>query len=247
MAYRGRNVGIDLAKALAAFGVVVLHFIGPQAGAFNAALYLLAAFAIPVFIMCNGWFVLNKDSITWRYSVGKAAGLIMLCALWCVVNWAIFAVVRHDLGVWGVLTPVHDFLACALQRGDDGILWYLWMLAGLELAAPIVAAIRKTVGWGPLVVTLGVLCLCIDVASAAAGATDRPSVQSVVPQPLRAWTWLFYFCLGGMLGGLSMRSGVGRGVVRPALMFIAGAGGGAHLGPWRQMVPLGYGQGRISL
>lgn len=196
----GRNVGIDLAKALATLGVVTLHFVGPQAGSINAALYLLASFSIPVFVMCNGYFVLNKIAVNWRYSVWKAVDLLVLALLWCVVNWALFAMARRNMGVWGVFSPLHDFLACAMQRGDNGIFWYLWMLAGLELSVPVVVAARNRFGWLPLLVVLAVICLSVDVAAIIVEARGGVAVQSCVPQSLRVWTWFLYFCLGGALG-----------------------------------------------
>ena len=196
----GRNVGIDLAKALATLGVVTLHFVGPRAGSVNAALYLMGSFSIPIFVMCNGYFVLNKHAVNWTYAVWKAFDLLALVILWCVVNWALFAMARRDLGIWGVLTPLHDFLASAMQRGDDSILWYLWVLAGLELSAPVVVDARNRFGWQPLLVVLALICLSVDVASILAEVHGGIAVQSCVPQPLRVWTWLFYYCLGGALG-----------------------------------------------
>ena len=222
-----RNVGIDLAKALAAFGVVTLHFVGPRAGSVNAILYIFASFSIPIFVMCNGYFVLNKRAVNWRYAIWKAIDLLALALLWCVVNWALFAMARHDLGVWGVLTPLHDFLASAMQRGNDGIFWYLWMLAGLELTAPVVVDARNRFGWLPLLVVLAVICLGVDVASILAEARGGAAVQSYVPQSLRVWTWLLYFCLGGAVGsrGLLKRS-IRQSVTHSFVMLTFGAGTG---------------------
>lgn len=219
----GRNVGIDLAKALATLGVVTLHFVGPRAGSVNAALYLMGSFSIPIFVMCNGYFVLNKHAVNWTYAVWKAFDLLALVILWCVVNWALFAMARRDLGIWGVLTPLHDFLASAMQRGDDGILWYLWMLAGLELSAPIMVDARNRFGWLPPLVVLAGICLSVDIASIIAEAHGGIAVQSCVPQPLRVWTWLFYFCLGGALGsGGVLKRPIRQFAARPLVMLVFG-------------------------
>ncbi len=225
-----RNVGIDLAKALAAFGVVTLHFVGPRAGSVNAILYIFASFSIPIFVMCNGYFVLNKRAVNWRYAIWKAIDLLALALLWCVVNWALFAMARHDLGVWSVLTPLHDFLASAIQRGDDGILWYIWMLAGLELTAPVVVDVRNRFGWLPLLVVLAVICFSVDVASILAEARGSVAIQSCVPQPLRVWTWLLYFCLGGVLGSRDvLKRPIRLSATRSLVLLTLGTGTGVFL------------------
>jgi surface polysaccharide O-acyltransferase-like enzyme len=141
-----RNVGLDLAKAVAAFGIVVLHFVGPQAGSVNAAVYLLAAFSIPVFVMANGYFVLNRPGLTWGYAVRKACDLLLLALFLCLAFWGLFSVVGGDLGQWGILSWLHEFLASALQRGKDSMLWFLWMLAGLELVSPLVQRVSQKIG-----------------------------------------------------------------------------------------------------
>ena len=198
--YRSRNIGIDFVKAIAALGVVVLHFIGPQAGLANAAVYLLASFSIPVFIMCNGYFVLNKPEITWGYSARKAMDFLAVAFMWCVVNWALLAFFRHNLGNWGLLTPIHDYMASALQHGDDGILWYLWMLAVLELLAPGLKIVFNRAGRMQALAILFGACICLNTVSVFSEMHGGMAIQAAVPQTLRLWTWVFYYVLGGVLG-----------------------------------------------
>lgn len=195
-----RNIGIDLVKAIAALGVVVLHFIGPQAGLANAAVYLLASFSIPVFIMCNGYFVLNKHEITWGYSARKAMDFLAVAFRWCVVNWALLAFFCNNLGNWGLLTPIHDYMASALQHGDDGILWYLWMLAVLELLAPGLKIVFNRAGRMQALAILFGVCICLNTVSIFSEMHGGMAIQAAVPQTLRLWTWVFYYVFGGGVG-----------------------------------------------
>lgn len=221
-----RNAGLDLIKVIAAFGVVVLHFVGPQAGSGNAVIYLIAAFSIPVFVMVNGYFVLNKRGETRGYGCRKAADLLLLCLLWSVVIWCLFSMANQNMGPWGPMGGLYVFFSCSLQRGDASILWFLWMLAGLELVSPLIKRAARKIGLGSIAALFGVVCLCINIGSCVLEARCGHSIQDVVPQSLRIWTWLFYFCLGGYLGRSDVKKRtLSQGAVPAGITFLIGSGG----------------------
>ena len=61
-----RNYGIDLLKILACFGVVGLHTIYSK---YTVFLYYLCAFAIPVFFVVHGYFLLGRKELSFEYSM----------------------------------------------------------------------------------------------------------------------------------------------------------------------------------
>ena len=56
-----RNLSLDVLKLLACFSVVVLHVFGRKINIGNSIFYYIATFAIPVFLMVNGYLKINKE------------------------------------------------------------------------------------------------------------------------------------------------------------------------------------------
>lgn len=69
-----RDASIDLLRLLSTVAVVGIHtLIRTARMSFPLhCLYSLCFFAVPVFFLCSGYFVLNKPEISWRY-VGHRA------------------------------------------------------------------------------------------------------------------------------------------------------------------------------
>jgi surface polysaccharide O-acyltransferase-like enzyme len=199
-----RNVGMDLARVIATFGVVVLHFVGKDSGQANSLLYFMSSFSIPVFVISSGYFVLNRSSLNVKNELGKASKLIAVIAYWCLVVW-IMEIPFQGLGRWGLFTPIRDFALSAFVKGNDALLWYLWMLALIRVLSPLIKKLIDNFGWGVVIGISGCVCLAFDYISIYKETLGFVAVQSAVPQTLRLWTWVFYFALGGWLKQLCER------------------------------------------
>ena len=55
-----RNINLDMVKIIACISVIGLHTSQKDISAFNAALYYLCGFAVPVFFMSSGYILLDK-------------------------------------------------------------------------------------------------------------------------------------------------------------------------------------------
>ena len=70
-----RNLGLDLLKIFSCIGVVILHSTRPGFNLehynISAYLYYLATYAIPLFFMLNGYFLLNKKKLPYSYVFNK--------------------------------------------------------------------------------------------------------------------------------------------------------------------------------
>ena len=67
----GRNIGLDAAKSFACVTVVVLHLIGRDSSPVNGCLFFFSGVAVPIFFMANGYFVMNKRELCYRYIASK--------------------------------------------------------------------------------------------------------------------------------------------------------------------------------
>lgn len=151
------NVAIDLAKSLATFGVVVLHFFGPQAGVVKAVLYLLVALAILVFIMGSDWLVLNIDPVTWHHAVGWAVGLLALYGATAhggLGSWRAARIITRiagtEPGVYDLQIPMQAIRRHFCQLGDPMVNLALdsaayVALLGLSLALGKIPGLRVQV------------------------------------------------------------------------------------------------------
>lgn len=136
-----RNLGIDLAKALSCFAVVGLHLCGRDVSMANGVMYFLCGFAVPVFFMANGYFLLNKDRLDYAYVLGKVRSVLIIVVVWNV------AVGLARLVIGKRFNPLADIAGSLLQQG---VLWQFWFFGALilvQLLAPVIwRAMRSSRG-----------------------------------------------------------------------------------------------------
>lgn len=65
-----RNFNIDLIKVVSAIGVISLHTFGHNRN-YNSIVYYLSSISVLLFFMINGYLLIKKDSITYRYIAKK--------------------------------------------------------------------------------------------------------------------------------------------------------------------------------
>lgn len=78
-----RNYGIDLIKIIACLLVITLHCLAPtdpvvKNSIFNTSLYYAGTLAIPIFFMASSYFVLNKRSISYKYSFIRIKNILFV-------------------------------------------------------------------------------------------------------------------------------------------------------------------------
>ena len=194
----GRNRQVDLLKIIACIGVVGLHTFWIEGSAVSAALYYLCGFAVPVFFMSSGYFLLNRGEVNPLYSARKIVrvGKVILC--WTAISavgGVCTDVAHHTLSYHTLLYwPTITFRAL-LQKGSMWHFWYFGTLILLYLCLPLLTRFRKYLShvWMALVL----LGFVLQVSSYWVGTP----LQMYVRQTFRLWTALQYFLLGGLTGG----------------------------------------------
>lgn len=182
-----RNVNLDLVKVLASIAVVGLHAIGMV----NYSIYYFCAFAVPLFMMVNGYLMFNKSGITPAYAFTKILSLLKIVVCWNLLIILPVMVLRHKF-----VNPIRLCVNCLFQKGYLWHFWYFGALIIIYLALPLIHHLIKN---RPLlhlilVVILVLISVTINIMSMVRGY----SIQKYVPQTLRIWTWLMFFLFGGL-------------------------------------------------
>ena len=77
-----RNINVDFLKCLACIAVVGLHTISRDS---NSIVYYLCTFAIPVFFVSSGYFLLNKKSVSCKYISNKIFRILRVVFIWSIL------------------------------------------------------------------------------------------------------------------------------------------------------------------
>ena len=102
-----RNLNIDLIKILACFFVVALH---TQRNyqlelIHNPILYYIARCAVPLFLMVNGYLLLKKEEIDYKYVLHKTKKILFV-----IVFWTLAYVILDSIRKKGITNVLSIFL-----------------------------------------------------------------------------------------------------------------------------------------
>lgn len=196
MSSHHNNINMNMLKITACIAVVGLHTLQKDISLFNSVLYYLCGFAVPSFFMVGGYFLMNKTSVSMRYSLQK-----VLCILRIVILWELLyflAKICQECFFHGDEEREFDFVEGVfgglLQKGFFWQFWYLGALILLYIMLPVLAGISQESRL-KLVIFLAGVMFGFYIFSVIRGEP----VQRNVIQTFRLWTWIFYFVLGGLL------------------------------------------------
>lgn len=203
-----RHGGLDALRALAALFVIVNHATYLPAGSGEdakwcaAVIYTIALSAVPLFVMMSGAFILNRDKNSnarafYWHSFKK---LFPLSALMFLVYFCLYTdyPLQFVQGTESLGSMVKHFLVW-YGNGAAAPLWYICMLPGLYLLAPLFVIIRRNT-------SLRVQMLLCGMFMALYFCQYGLHLWNLV-HPLSAVSWIGYFLLGMILMNLA---GAGR-------------------------------------
>lgn len=182
-----RNSNLDLIKCIACLGVVGLHSIGM----INYTIYYLCDAAVPLFFMVNGYLMFSKEKIEYSYAFQKISSLLKIVVLWNLLIALPVLIFRRKF--------VNPIRLCIDSLFQKGYLWHFWFFGALMIIYLILPLLHRLLRHTPslykiICVILMLICITFSLLSIRRGY----SIQMFVPQPLRLWTWLFFFLFGGL-------------------------------------------------
>ena len=191
-----RNYTLDLMKIIACVAVVGLHTLHKDLSIINSTLYYCCGFAVPVFFMCSGYMLFQRDRVSCSYVVKKIASISRVVLMWsflifvCEIGWDIL---RGRF----VMASLLDFPIIAikslLQKGRLWQFWYLGALMILYALLPLLFKMKDKMKY------IWAICLAVGFVLQAASYIYGQPIQKYFIQTFRLWTWVQYFTLGGLL------------------------------------------------
>ena len=192
-----RDCGVDLIRFVACCAVVGLHTFTNGLTPASTVAYYACGFAVPVFFMASGAFLLNRG-VAYSYVIRKLRQLAAVLLLWALVVSAVAAAGKAATGAADLAVFPTTFLSTLkgtlLQGGLLSHCWFLWALAILYALLPPLSRLTMK-GKLALFGAVAVLGVAIQAASCVIGEP----LESHVPQTFRVWIWIEYFLLGGLL------------------------------------------------
>lgn len=191
------NCNISLLKITACIAVVGLHTLHKDISLCNSTLYYLCGFAVPIFLMVSGYFLMNKTNITKQYCFRKICCILRVVILWDLLYFGAKIcqniLLCHEGDNW--LFGIEGYILSGLiQKGFFWQFWYFGALILLYIMLPVLSCIPAN-GRIKIVLFLSGVMYVLYIWSIIRG---NP-VQKNVIQSFRLWTWIFYFMLGGIL------------------------------------------------
>ena len=197
-----RNYSLDMVKIVAMLGVICLHstfrYIVPTTFTLADILYRTAVVAIPLFFMTSGYLMLGRENINYRYALTKIAKIIRFVGIIVVSYWGLYSIKNQTFDLVLLLQYLEGAF---LQDGPLSIFWYFGAMIIIYALLPLLNRLyieRSQIFFGILIALL-LVCNIAFIGTIYCG------FELEVSQPLRAWNWLFYFCLGGYVKTLPPR------------------------------------------
>ncbi|GAA2355028.1 hypothetical protein Cme02nite_68970 [Catellatospora methionotrophica] len=223
----GRNHGLDALRVAAICGVVAIHVFGEIVGNremrgntqwwIATAIDLGVVWCVPVFIMISGALILSPRA----HAAGPAefyrkrfARILPAMIFWHVVYLVLVRMMMHGERPGPGRLAV-NFLDARVYTA----LYFLWLIAGLYLIAPVLAAFLRDGGERRAKIIAGVAVLW------SVGAYMTPGVAAMLgegrPITLGAWNIWFPY-VGFFLAGWALRKVVPspRGIALAALVAV---------------------------
>ncbi len=144
----------DILRIISAFAVVVLHvsaqgmyvFDSMSGGYMTSGIYhMLTRFAVPVFIMLSGMFFLDpkKDIPIKKIYTKHIPRLVIPLVFWGVFYYFVEKIAnRVPVGI----CELPDALYGLAATGGFQILWFIYVLIGLYIAAPVLRVLTAKAG-----------------------------------------------------------------------------------------------------
>lgn len=192
-----RNVSLDFLKVLSCISIVILHIFGRKPNVYNSIFYYVATFAIPIFFMVNGFLLIKKERIDYKYILKKIVKIFIIIFSWNIIlSIAIFLYKR------GIQNPIIETVKNLIQKGTFFQFWFFGSLIIIYCILPILHKIlskNKNI-YKIVLLILFFICIMIDVINIILGLNGQKIFTEQIIQTFRLWTWLFYFLLGGYIG-----------------------------------------------
>lgn len=171
--------------------------------------YCCGVVAIPIFFMVSGYQLLGRKISGYIYALKKIAKILKASAvMYLIVLFLEWLLLDEEIVIVGI---PRQFCLSLLQKGDYGFLWFVGGMCLVYLVYPVINWIYREKKKQFLMLTgalVGLMSLFFFVS--VVRPTPRFISEFDVPQTLRLWNWLGYFCMGGLVKRYDIFDNVAR-------------------------------------
>lgn len=191
-----RDYSLDVIKILSCVLVVLMHSLRAfdKTVELHPILYYLTRCSMPLFFLSAGAVQLLKSDIKWDYCLKKIKNIIILMLAYYGCDFLIRIAIFRDLSFSGLVASAKG------AYWDFGVFWFLQTMIIIYLVLPWLHKVYKSHAMA-LLVFFGGITLALNaynIINIQCFGADH-YVDTAVRQPLRLWTWLFYYPLGGVI------------------------------------------------
>ncbi len=200
-----RESNYDILRIFCAYLIVLIH-----SSIQGSPSWALSSVAIPLFVMLSGAFILNRKIEPYKtfYFRGiKNLGIpfIAFSIFYIFFDWFIYYFNADKFetppSYW---TPIIGLFT----GGTFYHMWYMYMLVGLYLAAPVIIRIKEEISPKSYII----LAICFLIYGCIIGCTNRIEIW-----PINAIQYMGYFMVGGIMKQIKPST------IKENLMLIFGA------------------------
>lgn len=191
-----RNYGVDVAKCIAIFAVILIHahpfgfYEGTPRTLLEIGVNQLARFAVPFFFIMAGYYFgcsIEKGACPRVLALVRAKRLMLLFGLWTLL-YLVIQLHMVELGLYGYVRLVYwqllMFMDNPLRLLLEGSATHLWFLPALAIGTCVAAMGAQAKSWVlmltvALLYPLGVLSLHYDVLSISMGLWIGPFMATI--------------------------------------------------------------------
>ena len=194
-----RIINVDLLRILSCLGVIGLHCFQEHLISINLIVYRLCGFAVPMFFVLSGYFLATEENDV-KSSLRRISKVLLVIILWNFLFWLIYLI--KDILAAQSISFIE--LPKSILKGfvQQGRFWHFWYLAALILvyaSLPLISSLLRKKQKQRIIVSWVVLLSIGVTLQIVSEFVLHQSIQRLVIQSLRLWTWLQYFLLGGVL------------------------------------------------
>lgn len=185
-----KNYNIALSKIIACFAVVALHTQRNYQLSIvhNPILYYFSRFAIPLFMIVNGYLILSKRRDN-KYYWKKIFKIIIFLLIWSTI----FSILKKS-------NPLSLFIDSIFAKGILSVFWFFWSLIFIYLFNVLFIQYTKSQKKvKDVFLIFFIISILIDAIQIYFFVNKQIWIKSFVPQSCRLWTWIMYFYLGGIM------------------------------------------------
>lgn len=197
MKQKAREYNYDLLRVLSMMAVILMH-VGMDSGGRNSVWPIMpyiydtfSKFAVPCFVMLSGAFVLeDKETANYEKFYRKKLVKIGLPTLFFTLLYVLYRFLFCFTGSQPALGELTSIIVDVFRGSPFYHMWYLYMLIGLYLLAPIVVRFKESISYESFR-TIAIIFLVI--ASLSAWTSGEVFLNWDVGQ---TFEYLGYFMIG---------------------------------------------------